>query len=145
MSNRYCKTLLSAQGAWFKVATAESCLRFLGTAQELGIHTNDVQNFLHNQMNLRKIKTDAKHNSKLHREHLDIGNNLMSLKVADQALVLDEARTARDNAREEPRAVAPSSKCFRRSISKLNSMSRDLVGELDSKNKSKLDHLLNKQ
>ena len=65
MSNRYYKTLLSAQSAWFKVATAESCLRFLGTAQENGVNTNDVQNFLENQKGLRKIKTDAKHNLKL--------------------------------------------------------------------------------
>ena len=69
----------------------------------------------------------------------------MSLKVADQALVLDEARTATNNAREELRATAPSSKCFRRAISKLNSMSRDLVEELDSKNRTKLDHLHKKQ
>ena len=100
-SNPYSKMFLAAQGTWFKVATAESCFRFLGTAQELGVNTNDVQNFLENQMKLRKIKTDAKHNSKLHKEHLDIGNNLMSLKVADQALVLDEARAARDNAHEQ--------------------------------------------
>ena len=99
MSNRYCKTLLSAQGAWFKVATAESCFRFLGTAQELGVNTNDVQNLLEIQQKLRKIKTDAKHNLKLLRKHLDIGNNLMSLEVADQTLVLDEARIARDSAR----------------------------------------------
>ena len=56
VSNRYCKTLLSAQGAWFKVATAESCFRFLGTAQELGVNTNDVQNFLETQLKLRKIR-----------------------------------------------------------------------------------------
>ena len=42
VSNRFCKAFLSAQGTWFKVATAESCFRFLGTAQELGIHTDDV-------------------------------------------------------------------------------------------------------
>ena len=43
VSNRFCKTLLLAQGAWFKVVTAEACLRFLGTAHELG-YTNNVSN-----------------------------------------------------------------------------------------------------
>ena len=32
VSNQLSKTLLLAQGAWFKVVTAEACLRFLGTA-----------------------------------------------------------------------------------------------------------------
>ena len=144
VSNRYYKTLLSAQSAWFMVATAESCLRFLGTAQEKGVNTNDVQNFLENQKGLRKIKTDDKHNSKIQRVHFDVGNNIMSLKVADQTLVLDEARTAREGTREDLRAAAPSGKSFRRSIAKLNYMSRDLAEELDSKNKSKLDHLSRK-
>ena len=69
----------------------------------------------------------------------------MSLKVADQALVVDEAMAARNAAREELRATAPSSKSFRKAISKLNSMSRDLAEELDSKNRIKLNHLHKKQ
>ena len=99
VSNRFCKTLLLAQGAWFKVVTAEACLRFLGTAHELGINTNDVSNFLENQKKLRKVRTDAKHNSKLYREHLEIGNNLMTFKVDDQTLVLRDARRDKDDAR----------------------------------------------
>ena len=69
VSNRFYKTFLAAQGTWFKVATAESCFRFLDTAQNLGVHTNDVQNFMQNQLKLRKVKTNAKHNLKLRREH----------------------------------------------------------------------------
>ena len=46
VSNRYCKTFLAAQGAWFKVVTAESTFRFLDMAQILGIYTNDVNNFM---------------------------------------------------------------------------------------------------
>ena len=145
MSNRYSKTFLAAQGTWFKVATAESTFRFLDTAQNLGVYTNDVQNFMQNQLKLRKIKSNAKHNSKLHREHSDISNNLMSLKVADQALVVDEATAARNASREALRATAPSSKSFRNAIFQLNSMSKELADKLDSKNRIKLNHLHDKQ
>ena len=131
VSNRICKTLLLAQGAWFKVVTAEASLRFLSTAQELGINTNDITSFLKNQKKLRKVRTDAKHNSKLYKEHLEIGNNLMTFKVEDQALVLEAAQEAKDDAREQLREAAHSSKCFRRLISKLNYMARDLNEELE--------------
>ena len=70
VSNRFCRTLLLAQGAWFKVVTAEACLRFLSTAQELGINTNDITNFIEKQKKIRKVRTDAKHNLKLYREYL---------------------------------------------------------------------------
>ena len=69
----------------------------------------------------------------------------MSLKVSDQALVVEEARTAAMRTREELRATDPSSKSFRNAIHQLNSISRDVTENLKYKNKKKLDHLNNKQ
>ena len=116
VSNRYSRMFLAAQGTWFKVATAESTFRFLDTAQSLGVYTNDVNNFMLNQLKLQKIKSNPKHNSNLCRKHSDISTNLMYLKVADQALVVDEATSTRSASREVLRAAAPSSKSFRNAI-----------------------------
>ena len=69
----------------------------------------------------------------------------MSLKVADQALVVDEATATRTASRESLRAAAPSSESFRSAIFQLNSMAREVTDELDSKNRKKLNHLQIKQ
>ena len=116
-----------------KLATAESTHRFLDKAQNLGINTNDVFFFLNNQGNIRKIKTNVKHNSTLCLKHNSIASDLMSFKVTDQALVVQHAAEARSRARESLRATAGSSKKFRNAIHHLNCMAKqttDILEEL---------------
>ena len=145
VSNRYSRVFRAAQGIWVKLATAQSTFRFLDKAQSLGINTNDVNNFLSNQEKIQKVMTNAKQNTTLCRKHTQISSNLMSLKVSDQALVLEEARNTAMRASDDLRNTAPSSKSFRNAIHQLNSISRDVTENLEYKNSKKLDHLQNKQ
>ena len=69
----------------------------------------------------------------------------MSLKVSDQALVFQQVEEAAARARERLRTMANSSKSFRNSIFKLNSLARDVTDDLEVKYRKKLDHLSNKQ
>ena len=95
VSRSYSKTFLVAQGTWVKAATAKLTFMFLDTAKSHGINRNDINNFMLNQLRIRKVKANDKHNENLCRKHSNISNNLMSLKVADQALVVDEATANR--------------------------------------------------
>ena len=65
VNNRYSRVFCAAQGIWVKLATAQSTFRFLDKAQNLGVNTNDVNNFLSNQDKLQKVRKNAKHNSTL--------------------------------------------------------------------------------
>ena len=144
VSDWYSRVFRAAQGIWMKLATAQSTFRFLDKAQSLGINTNDVNNFLSNQEKIQKVMTNAKQNTTLCRKHTQISSNLMSLKVSDQALVLEEARNTAMRASDDLRNTAPSSKSFRNTIHQLNSISRDVTENLEYKNSKKLNHLQNK-
>ena len=99
VSKSYSDEFLAVSRIWVKVATAQSTLRFLDEAQKLGINTNDVQNFLSNQSNLQKVKTNAKYNLTLSNKHKSIATDLMYLKVSDQSLVLQQVEEAAARAR----------------------------------------------
>ena len=73
-SKLYNEVFLAAQRDWAKLATAKSTYRFLDKAQNLGIKTNDVHHFLVNQQNLRKVKTNDRHNANLCKKNI---NNLL--------------------------------------------------------------------
>ena len=84
----------TARGIWIKTAVAQTTGKMLSKANELGVRTPDINNFLSNQTNLRKArnsKGEKCSNYKQYVQHNLIGSPLMSLKVDDQRLVTDRA------------------------------------------------------
>merc|ERR1711954_45828 len=125
--------------------TAKSTLRFLDRAQNSGINTNNINGFLNNQQNLRKVKHNDRHNANLCEKHKIISSNLMSLKVRDQSLVVGVAAEAAARSRGALRETAPSSKSFRNAVHQLNLIAKDIPEDLERKNEKKLEHIYNKQ
>ena len=138
----------TARGIWIKTAVAQTTGKMLSKANELGVRTPDINNFLLNQTNLRRArnsKGEKYSNEKQHVQHNLVGSSLMSLKVHDQRLVADQAVADREAARQLLRDEAQSSKQYRRIVRSLNLKAKRTVEKCEYKNNRKINHLMEKQ
>ena len=138
----------TARGIWIKTAVAQTTGKMLSKANELGVRTPDINNFLLNQTNLRKArncKGEKYSNEKQYVQHNLVGSSLMSLKVHDQRLVADQAVADREAARQLLRNEAQSSKQYRRIVRSLNLKAKHTVENCEYKNNRKINHLMEKQ